>query len=886
MTRMLRRRLGAFVLLPLLADGSPALAQPRPLQAAPAPALRRVLLDAEGVIRWSDTREEVRLFGANYALPSSSDYRAAGYLTQDRKRLIDEDMAHFARMGWDGLRVAFWGDWQNADRQGNLIANDHLDLMDYLIARARERGIYILFNPIHTYDAGWPDALRDSFPGFAAHVPKDRLGTDSAAIAAQVNYLRQILAHVNPYTGVALKDEPAILFVEMINEPVHHPEDLAGSVRYIDALVRAVRDAGSRAITFHNVSQDFRIADAIRASTVQGASYGWYPTGLNAGRELRGNYLRSVDDYPALRLPSLAGRPRLVYEFDSGDLQTGTMYPAMVRAFRQGGVQMAAMFAYDMLATASRNLGWQTHRLNLAYTPRKAMSGVIAAEAMRRLPRGESYGPYPRNLAFGSFRVSPEEDLSEMVTPDAFLHAGSTRTAPPRPAELRRVAGYGSSPVVAYEGEGVYFLDRVREGVWRLEVYPDAVDVDDPFEMQRRDKIVTRAIYRDHGMTISLPDLGPSFAAAPVAPGQGSTSATRATRASGGRFVVRPGVWVLSARGPVDPATLPERLGHLGFAEFHAPPPDPLPPRVLVAATPQHVVGRPLEIGARVVTDVPPDSVLLWLRPAGRSWFARFPMRRAGAYDYRVAIPADSMREGPHDYMVSVGVGDTTVTFPEAIARHPWSWDFHAERVWRTTLVGPRVPLRLLVPADDVGRIAFTRIGDAGRQALFRLAPSAASGETALHLELPVSVGGASPDDYSVSLVVRERIVGRAETIAAATGVRVRLRGLGPRQRLHLTLMETDGTSWSAAIEPDSTWSERTIPLSDLRPARGVHLPLGFPGTWNYWVEPAAGRGGSGDRIRLAGVERLQLSLRREPGLTVAPGTYGVEVESVVLVFD
>ena len=27
-----------------------------------------------------------------------------------------------------------------------------------------ERGIYILFNPIHTYDAGWPDAMGDSFP--------------------------------------------------------------------------------------------------------------------------------------------------------------------------------------------------------------------------------------------------------------------------------------------------------------------------------------------------------------------------------------------------------------------------------------------------------------------------------------------------------------------------------------------------------------------------------------------------------------------------------------------------------------------------------------------------------------------------------------------------
>ena len=59
------------------------------------------------------------------------------------------------------------------------------------------------------------------------------------------------------------------------------------------------------------------------------------------------------------------------------------------------------MFAYDMLQTASRNLGWQTHYLNLVYTPRKAMSAIIAAEAMRRLPRMQPFGAYPLNTRFG-----------------------------------------------------------------------------------------------------------------------------------------------------------------------------------------------------------------------------------------------------------------------------------------------------------------------------------------------------------------------------------------------------------------------------------------------------------------------------------------------------
>src|SRR5213596_1777050 len=474
-------------------------------------ANRAIFLDNQGVVRWRDDKQEVRLFGANYVLTTASDYRAAGYIHGDRKRMIDDLMAQFARMGWDGIRLTFWGDWEASDTAGNLIANDHLDLLDYLIARATERGISMLFSPIQLYGSNWPDALDDTTaPGFGRRFGKGRMGTDPAALAAQVNYLRQILNHVNPYTHVALKDEPAIVFIELVNEPWHHPEDLQGSIHYIDALTDAVRSTGCRKLIFYNVSQDFRIATAIRRSRAQGVTFGWYPTGLNSGHELAGNYLRTVDTFPDMLRPELGGMPRIVYEFDSPDLRTGYMYPAMARTFRAVGAQFAAMFAYDMLQTASRNLGWQTHYLNLVYTPRKAMSAIIAAEAMHRLPRLRSYGRYPENTRFGDFHVSYDGDLGELVARDAFLYAGTTRAVPPDPSALQRIVGFGSSPTVSYEGQGIYFLDKVRPGLWRLEIYPDAVPVPDPFEPPNPDKVVTRAISRRWPMTLALPDLGAS----------------------------------------------------------------------------------------------------------------------------------------------------------------------------------------------------------------------------------------------------------------------------------------------------------------------------------------------------------------------------------------
>jgi hypothetical protein len=832
-----------------------------------------VYLDKDGVVRWTANRQEVALFGANYVLPTASDYRAAGYLHLDRKKMIDEDMAQFARMGWDALRLTFWGDWEASDSAGNLIDNDHLDLQDYLIARARARGIYMLFSPIQLYGSNWPDALQDTTaPGFGRRFGKGKMGTDSTAIAAQVNYLKQILNHVNRYTHVALKDEPNILFIELVNEPWHHPEDLQGSIRYINALTDAVRSTGCATLIFYNASQDFRIAEAIRRSKAQGVTFGWYPTGLNAGHELRGNYLRSVDSFPAMG-GAIARMPRIVYEFDSPDLRTGTMYPAMARTMRTVGAQFAAMFAYDMQGTASRNLGWQTHYLSLTYTPRKAMSAIIAAEAMRRLPRLRSYGAYPQNTRFGDFNVSADSNLGELVARDAFLYAGSTTSRPPDLAALRRVAGYGSSPVVTYSGEGIYFLDKVRSGVWRLEVYPDAVPVRDPFEPPNPGKIVTRAISRAWPMTLALPDLGASFTVQPIAAANAGPS-----RAVAGRFTVTPGVYVLSAAGPVDVKTV--------SAEYHAPLPDTLPPTVVSLSAPEFLSGRDAEVRARVVDTAPPDSVVLFIRPTAGGFYRGFAMRRVGGYDYSTSIPSSVLHNGPHEFVITLFHDDSGFTFPGGVPARPWDWDFYGRDSWKVDVVGAETPLRIFTPRADAPRLTFTRIGDAGRRGLFRVAMSPVTGEPIFHLELPVDASGWSPADYTASLVIEDRIRARHETIAGATGLRLRLRGLGARQVLHMSLMEDDGTTWTAALPVDSTWTEQTLPLSAFTAGRGVLLPQGFPSDWSYWVGPAAGRGGSADRPKLDRLERLQLSLRKESGVTMKAGGYGVEVEWVSLLFS
>ena len=47
--------------------------------------------------------------------------------------------------------------------------------------------------------------------------------------------------------------------------------------------------------------------------------------------------------------------------------------------------------------------------------------------------------------------------------------------------------------------------------------------------------------------------------------------------------------------------------------------------------------------------------------------------------------------------------------------------------------------------------------------------------------------------------------------------------------------------------------------------------------------QDAAGRGAAGDSVRWAEIERVQLSLRKETGVTVQAGAYGVEIEEIVV---
>ena len=90
-----------------------------------------------------------------------------------------------------------------------------LDRLDFLVAELKKRGIYVdlNLNVGRSYRAG------DSVPDFERiRWAKGMTLYDPRLIALQKEYARKILTHVNPYTGLAYRDEPAVAVVEILNE--------------------------------------------------------------------------------------------------------------------------------------------------------------------------------------------------------------------------------------------------------------------------------------------------------------------------------------------------------------------------------------------------------------------------------------------------------------------------------------------------------------------------------------------------------------------------------------------------------------------------------------------------------------------------------------------
>lgn len=494
--------------------------QPESRRAAPGPVGARLPLRPmtvrDGVLRYPDG-QEVALWGTQYYPQSIDQYTSLRKLGIDPRRSADEDLEDFVQTGIDILRIHVF-DSEITDAQGNLIVNDHLDVLDYLIAQCNRRGIYLMLTPIAWW--GSPEATRDSF---SRNTPMQAMHSWPAMWPIQANYLRQFLSHKNPYSGNRLADEPSVVLLEVMNEPLYWnytavaagvpefprlgaeaaqrgmdgvrgawfecmPQEWRNPVtfawfrygtlrRYIDTMIEAIRSTGAKQpIGFaYHYARDPELVQAIADSRSDAVTLGGYPGGLSTIQDDRNLIARldAPDTFHPID-PRLAGKARLVYEYDAAGMRRqADVYPVLALQWRRLGVQVACQFQYDAKALAHVNWAWGVHYLNLWHTPEKFASFLIGGEVFRRLPRGARFDLPPDDQVFGPAAASFHRNTSVLAAGDTYMQASAAGWQPlPVPENPRHILSVGTCPYFEYEGTGI--VDLSIEGpAATLRIYPD-----------------------------------------------------------------------------------------------------------------------------------------------------------------------------------------------------------------------------------------------------------------------------------------------------------------------------------------------------------------------------------------------------------------------------
>ena len=162
------------------------------------------------------TGKRVRFFATN--LGARADFPS--------REDADKIAARMAKLGINLVRLHhLQNNWETDDGTIWLPGKPYLDVdpvqvdkLDYLITALKRNGIYTNLNLSTTRDyipeVGFPESVND-IP-FRHHKKVDKF--NRRMIQLQQEYAAKLLDRVNPYTGLAYRDEAALAFIEINNE--------------------------------------------------------------------------------------------------------------------------------------------------------------------------------------------------------------------------------------------------------------------------------------------------------------------------------------------------------------------------------------------------------------------------------------------------------------------------------------------------------------------------------------------------------------------------------------------------------------------------------------------------------------------------------------------
>ncbi len=520
----------------------------------------------DGTLYFEDGTEAV-LWGVNFQPSLSWEYNRMAYHGLHQpfdmtkyKAMIDEGFDEIQQMDCNLIRIHI-ATSDITDAEGKLIENQWLDSLDYVLACAEQRGIYVYLSFLNNIGAGESSG---SFVSRNAMRKADWMVDPDFMVRAE-SYIRQLLNRSNPYSeGRIYKSSPALAMVEPINEPAYFKHQNISEFTKCNAVYQtwlgknAKRDTETSFLKFRYENTKLyinRMVDLFRDENVA-APMAWslewpqaivwtgedvfqaaadseaelisvclYPgqsmSNNKSGEQLKAvgeanylPYLQQTHDDPNyhgwLLEERFKNKARVVYEFETYYNQTSYLYPAMAKLFRSLGIQGAAMWTYILPGQAEYTAA--AHHLNLKTTPNKAAAFMAAGQVMRSEPR---FKPYETSSAtddyFKHTALCYQHGCSAFADDETLIYSESLPSEFDRHLlkgrrDFRRLVGRGTSPLASYGGTGLYFIDSVGEDAVQIQILPDAEFVVPHYSHHKKgEKAVRLSTDRSHVFELKLP---------------------------------------------------------------------------------------------------------------------------------------------------------------------------------------------------------------------------------------------------------------------------------------------------------------------------------------------------------------------------------------------
>src|SRR5690606_7787518 len=113
---------------------------------------------------------------------------------------------------------------------------------------------------------------------------------------------------------------------------------------------------------------------------------------------------------------------------------------------------------------------------------------------------------------------------------------------------------------------GAYFLDKLENGVWRLEVMPDAQIISNPYGRNSLQKEVAVIQWNQRNMRINLKDIGNNFNIISL-----NEDNHYKTEINDRQFMITPGAYLITKSGINSNWNAQRTYKNIKLHEFHAP---------------------------------------------------------------------------------------------------------------------------------------------------------------------------------------------------------------------------------------------------------------------------------------------------------------------------